>query len=221
LGPAEVAALKYNADGNLDWAKSWTYGYGAQASYMSRAPDGKLWFAGVTRQTEVSAEQALLLSLDPITGNLLSASTLGGAYDDYFSSVAVAADGTLHACGGTYAQPNPSDPNAFYAVVDSGALVSAKAWGCAGVDEYFSISVLDSSNAVFLGGQGKTPATGSWADVAATYEAGVSGTLNDAGTTLKNLHGTLSDITGTLLDVVGIEDADTGDNANVLACKPQ
>jgi hypothetical protein len=78
---------------------------------------------------------------------------------------------------------------------------------------------LDSAGAVFLCGQGETPAGCSWSDAALACTAAV-GTTASEDTALKDLHGTMYDITGELRDVAGTQDAETGDNINMLACKP-
>ena len=194
---AKLGVLKFKSEGGLDWAKSWACGVAAEALGMTRAPDGTLWLAGLVQQNDILAQDALLLSLGP-AGNVLSAAKLGGSYDDMLHSVAVAANGTVYACGETYsAHPSSSACDALYAVVDSGGLRVAKAWGGTGTNESFYGGGLAAGSGALLGGVGKTPASGSWIDLAATYQSGLTGTPSIEGTALKNLHGALSDIAGT------------------------
>lgn len=215
-----AAALKFNASGSLDWARSWHYGVGVGAWGMTRAADGTLWFAGAARQSEMLDEQALLLALDP-SGAFLSASTLGGSEAEMLNSVACAADGSLHACGATYDSDDPITADAYYVVVTSGGLTVSNTWGHPPGDESFRNCVLGSGNTVFLTGHGEESFTGTWVKHAATYQAGVTGTLVDEGTALKDSHVTLSEISGTLQDVNGIQDSFMADTENVIACKPQ
>jgi uncharacterized delta-60 repeat protein len=99
------AVVKFDADGNLVWQRSWGGRDGDEPESVAVAADGTVFLAGSTASFGVAPDDAFLVKMLPANGRGKEAVTWGGAGLDKGHDLAIAPDGTIVLSGTAEAPP--------------------------------------------------------------------------------------------------------------------
>jgi len=100
-GYADVWVLKLDANGNVQWQKTYGGSGWDEAYSIQRTLDGGYIVAGWTDSFGAGGTDAWVLKLDA-NGNVQWQKTYGGTYDDYANSIQQTSDGGYIVAGRTY-----------------------------------------------------------------------------------------------------------------------
>ncbi|MCL1879568.1 MAG: hypothetical protein FWF71_02960 [Actinomycetia bacterium] len=161
-GGRDAIIAKYDADGNLLWAKTFGGSSDDGLNSVAATADGGFVAAGAVDSTNGDVQggrgesDAVIAKYDA-DGNLLWAKTFGGSEVDEFSAVAEDADGNLELVGYTFSndgdiQDARGDQDAVIAKYSSdGNLLWAKTFGGSGSDWFASLTQASDTGLVAVG----------------------------------------------------------------------
>jgi len=204
---AVIAAIN-PADGSLKWAKAYGGSSADEFNGVAIAADNTIVAVGDTQSTDgdfpqsaqdatQSGRDAVMAVINQADGSIQWAKAYGGTWDDLFSSVAVAPDGSLVAAGlagsedgdfpGKHIEGTNSFADALIATIDptSGSLMWASTFGGSATDQFTSVAVTSDGTIIAAGFTQSTdgdfpPARGG--KDAVVVSVGSAGTLNWART---------------------------------------
>ena len=101
VGGGDIFLIKTDANGNVQWAKTYGGAYWDFASSVQQTSDGGYIIAGTTRSFGAGGYDILLIKTDA-NGNIIWAKTYGGASDEGASSVQQTSDGGYIVAGYTW-----------------------------------------------------------------------------------------------------------------------
>jgi hypothetical protein len=136
-GGEDIFLIKTDANGNIQWAK--TYGGTAidWAYSVQQTSDGGYIVAGGTHSFGAGSYDIFLIKTDA-DGNIIWAKTYGGTYSDYAYSVQQTSDGGYIVAGGTGSFGAGGD--IFLIKTDAnGNIIWAKTYGGTNYDEAYSV----------------------------------------------------------------------------------
>jgi len=152
----DLLLLKYSAEGELQWAQTWTGGDFDGAFGVALSADGYVYVTGFTTSFGNEAE-ALLLKYEP-NGNLVWARTWGDASNEYINTIAIFDKDTIYTAGETQSFGNGGSDMLLVKWSSSGNAVWARTWGK---------NLWEGANAMTLDLQGNIYLVGGSASVAA------------------------------------------------------
>jgi hypothetical protein len=100
FGPGDLFVIKLDSSGNLSWAKTIGGTGDDRGSSIQQTSDGGYVITGKTSSFGAGSYDVFVIKLDS-SGNLSWAKTIGGANDDYGSSIQQTSDGGYVITGGT------------------------------------------------------------------------------------------------------------------------
>ncbi len=100
-GGYDIFLIKTDANGNVQWAKTYGGTSGDFAFSVQQTSDGGYIVAGWTYSFGAGGGDIFLIKTDA-NGNIIWAKTYGGTYEDYAFSVQQTSDGGYIVAGGTY-----------------------------------------------------------------------------------------------------------------------
>jgi PKD repeat protein len=158
-GMEDSALLKYDANGDLLWQKTWGGVGDDVCSGVGVDGEGNIYVAGHTQSFSGGISDAFVLKYDS-SGSLLWQTTWGGSDWDYVYGFAVDDSGQAYITGETWSFEGNGE--AFLVKFDAGgAIVWQKIWGGSDYDYGYGVAVSGNGN-VFVTGE------------TASYSVGVS-----------------------------------------------
>jgi len=176
----DIFLTKYDANGNVLWAKSAGGKFGDEANSVAVDASGNIYVAGnistptftfdsitSTLEEDMFSDNIFLAKYDA-NGNVLWEKSVGGEGEDYASSVAVDVSGNIYVSGDfesgaltfgstTLVNTSESHVDIFLAKYDAnGNVLWAKSAGGKGDDEANSVAV-DASGNIYVTGDFKSP----------------------------------------------------------------
>jgi hypothetical protein len=137
-GYSDVFLVKTDANGNIQWAKTYGGTYGDWAHSVQQASDGGYIVAGTTWSFGAGSADLFLIKTDA-NGNIIWAKTYGGTYYEYASSVQQTSDGGYIVVGGT-SSFGAGSPDIFLIKTDANGNVQwAKTYGGTDWEEVSSV----------------------------------------------------------------------------------
>jgi hypothetical protein len=135
----DIFLIKTDANGNIQWAKTYGGTYGDWAYSVQQTSDGGYIVAGYTDSFGAGDGDIILIKTDA-NGNIQWAKTYGGTRWDYASSVQQTSDGGYIVAGGTYSFGAGWDDDIFLIKTDAnGNIQWAKTYRGASGDGAFSV----------------------------------------------------------------------------------
>jgi len=149
----DVFLVKTDADGNLQWAKTYGGTYWDDASSVQQTSDGGYIVAGGTGSFGAGRNDIFLIKTDA-NGNIIWAKTYGGTDYDYASSVQQTSDGGYIVAGETYSFGAGRNDIFLIKTDANGNIIWAKTYG--GTDYDYASSVQQTSDGGYIvaGGTG-------------------------------------------------------------------
>jgi uncharacterized protein YuzE len=160
-GLDDIILIKTDANGNVQWAKTYggtSYDY---ASSVQQTSDGGYIVAGGTDSFGAGLDDIILIKTDA-NGNVQWAKTYGGTNDDYATSVQQTSDGGYIVAGETYSF-GAGDYDIFLMKTDAnGNLQWAKTYG--GTNDDWALSVQQTSDGGYIVAGETYPFGAYWSD---------------------------------------------------------
>ncbi len=139
-GRTDVVLLEYDPDGNIVKQQTWG-GTGVETlSDMAVAADGSVYLVGSTNSTGAGSFDQLVLKFDS-TGNLVWQRTWGGVKRDFAIGAGVDPAGNIYVAGETNSTGGGSFDATLLKFDPAGTLLRQRAWGGAGIDFLWDVSV--------------------------------------------------------------------------------
>ena len=107
-GGYDLLLAKFSSSGTVQWQKTLAGSHEDYAISVAVAPDGSVYVCGKTHSAGAESHELLLAKFSS-SGTVQWQKTLGGSYEDYGNSVAVAPDGSVYVCGVT----DPADTRIY------------------------------------------------------------------------------------------------------------
>jgi len=134
----DIFLIKTDANGNLQWAKTYGGTFQDGASSVQQTSDGGYIVAGYTVSFGAGESDIFLIKTDA-SGNIIWAKTYGGTFQDGASSVQQTSDGGYIVAGYTVSF-GAGESDIFLIKTDaSGNIIWAKTYGGTNTDEVYSV----------------------------------------------------------------------------------
>ncbi len=169
-GFADTFFLKFTADGNLAWQRTWGGSNYEMVYGLATDSSGNLYAAGSTSSFGATITDSFVLKFSP-DGNLLWQKMWGGSSMDYSNAVATDSAGNVYVAGYTESMGAGQSDAFWLKYSPAGDLLMQKTWGGSGLDGAFSIKV-DGAGNVYLGGDTRSYGSGTSAFVVKFNSAG-------------------------------------------------
>jgi hypothetical protein len=148
----DIFLIKTDANGNIQWAKTYGGTDEDRAHSVQQTSDGGHIVAGVTFSFGTGYSDAFLVKTDA-NGNIVWAKTYGGTYSDYAYSVQQTSDGGYIVAGVTLSF-GTGGPDIFLIKTDAnGNIVWAKTYRGTGWNEAYSVQQTSDGGYIVAGGK--------------------------------------------------------------------
>ncbi len=210
--------LKFNANGGIAWARTYTHASGrtVQAFSVTRGDNGHLYLGGGMYVDATSAFQTLLIETTA-DGALIRACGWDGPGDDLAYSVAVAPSGVAHLVGYSYSfDTETSADGLIVSIAADSALLGAYTNGIPHNEEQLYDAACDALGRLYCAGLGSAPVCMAETAVSGVYSPSIPLVTGSEGTSSSDLTGSLIELAGAFADQSGFTDGGSGESVNVI-----